>query len=211
MEEYLEELAHGPTADFMRPNFWPNTPDILSGPLRNGPAAAFRQRLVLAATMTPSYGIYSGYELYENEPMSDTNEEYFRSEKYELKQRDFDDARSLAPFIALVNGARRRHPALQRLRNIRFHRTTNDAVIAYSKHTDDRSDVVLVVVNLDPYDTQEALLGLDLGYLGLPWDQPFEAFDELTGQSFRWQGAEPYVRLDPHQAAHVLHLRTGHP
>ena len=211
LEEYLEELAHGPKADYMRPNFWPNTPDILSGPLRNGPAAAFRQRLVLAATMTPSYGIYSGYELYENEPMSEANEEYFRSEKYELKQRDFDDPRSLAPFIALVNGARRRHPALQRLRNIRFHRTTNDHVIAYSKHTDDRSDVVLVVVNLDPYDTQEALLGLDLGYLGLPWDQPFEAFDELTGQSFRWQGAEPYVRLDPHQAAHVLHLRTGHP
>ena len=209
LEEYLDELAHGPKADFMRPNFWPNTPDILSGPLRNGSPAAFRQRLVLAATLTPSYGIYSGYELYENEPMSDTNEEYLRSEKYEIKQRDFDEPRSLAPFIGQVNDIRRRHPALQRLRNIRFHRATNDAVIAFSKHTDDRSDVVLVVVNLDPENTQECLLGLDLGFLGLPWDQPYEAFDELSLQSFRWQGAEPYVRLDPHQAAHILHLRTA--
>jgi starch synthase (maltosyl-transferring) len=208
LQEYLDELAHGPKADFMRPNFWPNTPDILAGPLRGGPPAAFRQRLVLAATLVPSYGIYSGYELCENEPMSDANEEYLRSEKYEVKDRDWDSPRSLAPFVAQVNDIRRRHPALHRLRNIRFHHSANEQVLAYSKHTDDRSDVVLVVVNLDPQNTQEATLGLDLGYLGLPWDMPFEAYDELSGQSFRWQGAEPYVRLDPHQAAHILHLRT---
>jgi starch synthase (maltosyl-transferring) len=207
LREYLEELAHGPKADYMRPNFWPNTPDILAGPLRDGPPAAFKQRLVLAATMTPSYGVYSGYELCENEPMSEANEEYFRSEKYEVKDRDFSDPRSLGPWIGLVNEIRRRHPALQRLRNIHFHDSNNDALIAYSKHTDDRADVVLMVVSLDPHHAQEANISIDLGLLGLPWDQPYEAYDELTGQSFTWEGSVQYVRLDPHQAAHVLHLR----
>ena len=209
LEEYLDELAHGPKADYMRPNFWPNTPDILSGPLRDGPPSAFRQRLVLAATMTPSYGIYSGFELCENQPASPSNEEYLHSEKYELKQRDWDEPRSLAPLIALLNGTRRRHPALQRLRNITFHGADNPNVIAYTKHSDDRSDVVLVVVSLDPHGTVEATLDLDLALLGLPWDQPYEAFDELTFQSFTWWGNHPYVRLDPHQAAHVLHLRAA--
>jgi starch synthase (maltosyl-transferring) len=209
LEEYLGELAHGPAADYMRPNFWPNTPDILSGPLRNGPPGAFKQRLVLAATMAPSYGIYSGYELVENQPMSDDNEEYLFSEKYEVKGRDWSSPHSLAPFVARVNDIRRRHPALHRLRNLRFHHTTNDAVIAYSKHTDDRSDVVLIVVSLDPWSPQECTLGLDLGTLGLPWDEPYEAFDELALQEHRWFGAEPYVRLAPDQAAHILHLRPG--
>jgi starch synthase (maltosyl-transferring) len=208
LEEYLEELAHGSKADYMRPNFWPNTPDILAGPLRDGPPAAFRQRLVLAATMTPSYGIYSGYELCENQPASASNEEYLHSEKYELRPRDYSDPKSLAPFITLLNSARRRHPALQRLRNITFHGVDNPNVIAYSKHTDDRSDIVLTVVNLDPHNTAEATLDLDLAVLGLPWDRPYEALDELTSQTFVWSGNRPYVRLDPFQAAHVLHLRT---
>ena len=208
LREYLEEIAHGPTADYMRPSFWPNTPDILSGALRDGPPAAFRQRAVLAATMAASFGIYSGYELIENRPMAETNEEYLRSEKYELKKRDWSAADSIAPFIASLNRVRRAHPALQRLRNIHFHSSANEKVLVYSKHTDDRSDVVLVAVNLDPLNTQESTLGLDLATLGLPWDQPFEAFDELSGQAFRWTGAEQYVRLDPFQAAHILHLRA---
>ena len=208
LRTYLEELAHGPKADFMRPNFWPNTHDILSGPLRNGPPAAFKQRLVLAATMSPSYGIYSGYELVENEPMSDANEEYCFPEKYEIKTRDWDAPHSLAPFITQVNRIRRRHPALQRLRNIHFHDTTNEQVMAYSKHTDDRSDVVLVVVNLDPFDTQDCVVTLDLGLLGLPWDAPYEAFDELTGQTFEWRGPQPYIRLEANQAAHICSLRV---
>jgi starch synthase (maltosyl-transferring) len=205
LREYLQELIA--SADYMRPNFWPNTPDILSGPLRNGPPAAFKQRLVLAACLSPAYGIYSGYELCENEPMSEGNEEYLFSEKYEVKARDWSDPRSLAPWIGLVNEIRRRHPALHWLRNIHFHATTNENVLAWSKHTDDRSDVVLAVTNLDPWDTQDAVITLDLGLLGLPWDQPYEAYDELTGQTFTWQGSSPYVRLDPHQAAHILHLR----
>ncbi|HEX2063477.1 MAG TPA: alpha-1,4-glucan--maltose-1-phosphate maltosyltransferase [Acidimicrobiales bacterium] len=207
LESYVDELAHGRTADYMRPTFWPNTPDILSGPLRNGPPAAFKQRLVLAATLVPSYGIYSGYELYENVPASDENEEYLDSEKYEIKNRDWDDPASLAPFIGQMNDIRKRHPALQRLRNVRFHDTGTHHMIAYSKQTDDRSDVVLVVVNLDPWSTHECVLNLDLGALGLPWDRPFEAYDELTGEAFGWQGPHPYVRLDAGQAAHVLHLR----
>ncbi len=126
-----------------------------------------------------------------------------------MKSRDWTDPASMAPFVTLVNGARRRHPALQRLRNITFHGVDNPNVIAYSKHTDDRSDVVLTVVSLDPHNTVEATLDLDLAVLGLPWDQPFEAFDELTFQSFTWSGNHPYVRLDPFQAAHILHLRSS--
>jgi starch synthase (maltosyl-transferring) len=208
LQEYLEELAHGPNADFMRPNFWPNTPDILSGPLRNGPPAVFKLRAVLAATLTPSYGIYSGYELLENEPMSDTNEEYFHSEKYEVSRRNWDDPRSIAPLLAQLNDIRRRHPALQRLRNITFHPTTNPDVLAFSKVGDDGADVVLTVVNLNAWETAECTIDLALDSLGLPWDRPYEAYDELTRQSFTWQGRSPYVRLDPfHEVAHVLQLR----
>jgi starch synthase (maltosyl-transferring) len=207
LTSYLEEIAHGPKADYMRPNFWPNTPDILAGPLRDGPLSAFRMRLVLAATMVPSYGIYSGYELGENQPASQANEEYLWSEKYEVKRRDWDAAHSLAPLVTRLNDARRRHPALAQLRTIHFHPSSNDQVLAWSKHTDDRSDVVLVVVNLDPLRTHEDVIQLDLALLGLPPDAPFEAHDELTGTTYTW-GANPYVRLDPAvQPAHVLHLR----
>ena len=212
LTEYLVELSTGPTADYMRPNFWPNTPDILSGPLRNGPPSAFKQRLVLAATLVPSYGMYSGYELCENEPYSDANEEYLYSEKYEIKHRDWDSPSSIAPYIATMNATRLRHPALHRLRNIRFHDADNDQVIAYSKHTEDRSDIVLTVVNLDPRNVQECTLSLDLGVLGIGWDEPYEAHDEITGQTFGWHGAHPYVRLDPLvEPAHVLHLRRFAP
>jgi len=208
LQEYLEEICHGPKADYMRPNFWPNTPDILSGPLRDGPPAAFKQRLVLAATMVPSYGVYSGYELYENVPASESNEEYLYSEKYEIKHRDWDSPRSLAPYVTMLNDVRRRHPALAELRNITFHNSGNDSILAYSKHTDDRSDVVLVVVNLDPFLPNDDVLQLDLDLLGLPAYKPFEAYDEVTGATYIWQGSSPYVRLDPAaEPAHILHLR----
>jgi starch synthase (maltosyl-transferring) len=158
--------------------------------------------------LTPSFGVYSGYELIENEPMSDANEEYFHSEKYEIRSRNWDDPRSIAGCFKQINEIRRRHPALQRLRNIEFHDTTNPNIIAFSKSSEDGTDVVLTIVNLDPWATQECTLDLDLPALGLPFDRPYEAYDELTNQSFTWQGAEPYVRLDPyHEVAHVLHLR----
>ena len=205
---YVEEVALSPKADYMRPNFWPNTPDILSGPLRNGPPSAFKVRLLLAALLVPSYGVYSGYELMENEPMSQQNEEYFHSEKYELRARNFDDPRSLAPYIAGINEIRRRHPAFSRLRNVHFHDAGNSALLCWSKVSEDGSDVMLMVANLDPWSTQDGTLDLDLGALGVPWDAPFEAYDELSAQSFTWQGPHPYVRLDPFdEVAHVLHVR----
>ncbi|MBO0730570.1 MAG: alpha-1,4-glucan--maltose-1-phosphate maltosyltransferase [Acidimicrobiaceae bacterium] len=206
---YLEELAHGPAADYMRPNFWPNTPDILAGPLRNGPPAAFALRAVLAATMSPSYGIYSGYELYENEPASPDNEEYLDSEKYQIRRRAFDRPGTLAPLLAELNQIRQAHPALQRLRSIRFWPSDNPEVIAYSKRSDDGADVVLVVVTLNPLDAQETLLHLDLAALGLPADRPFPVRDELSGDTYAWHGPTAFVRLEPWtRVAHILDLRA---
>jgi starch synthase (maltosyl-transferring) len=206
---YLEELCHGPKADYMRPNFWPSTPDILSGPLRHGPRAAFELRLVLAATLVPSYGVYSGYELLENAPASEFNEEYMNSEKYEVKARDWHRPGSLAPLITRLNDIRRRHRAFAELRNLRFVPGRNDAIVAYSKHAADGGDVVLTVVNLDPHRVHEDVLALDLPALGLPVDAPFGAHDELTGTTYVWNGPDPYVRLDPEIGpAHVFHLRA---
>ena len=207
---YVDELAHGPVADYMRPNFWPNTPDILSGPLRNGPPAAFALRLVLAATMSPSYGVYSGYELYENVPASAANEEYLNSEKYEIKHRDYDRPDGLAGLMTSLNLLRHRHPAFQRLRSIRFHPSSNPLVLAYSKVSDDRADVVLVVVNLDPYSAQSAILSLDLEALGLPADRPYSIYDELSDETFEWIGANPFVRLQPpERVAHIFDVKRG--
>jgi starch synthase (maltosyl-transferring) len=201
LRQYGEELAQGPGADYFRPNFWPNTPDILSGPLRGGNESAFRIRAVLAATMSPSWGVYSGYELLENAPASDENEEYLDSEKYELKQRDWDGAGvDLSGFLGLLNAARRAHPALGELRTLRFHDTSDpDHLLAYSKTSPDGSDHVLVVVNLDPEQAHD-------GVVRLPWGGSYAVRDELTGTSYRWDGHEPYVRLDPASGteAHVF-------
>ncbi|MGH9211628.1 MAG: maltotransferase domain-containing protein [Acidimicrobiales bacterium] len=215
LRQYVEELAYGPTAHYLRPNFWTNTPDILAGPLRDGPPAAFRSRFVLAATLVPNYGMYSGYELYENEPQSEDNEEYLHSEKYEIRKRDWDRADSLAPFITRVNQVRGRHPVFQRLRNIRFHHSPNDQFLVYSKgrfgDPDTGDDVVLVVVNLDPLKAHESVLDLDLGAIGLPRWEKYLAHDELDGVSYTWDGPNPYIRLDPTagQVAHILSLRRG--
>jgi starch synthase (maltosyl-transferring) len=206
---YMESLAHGPTADYFRPNFWPNTPDILSGPLRDGPPAAFALRYLLAATLSPAYGIYSGYELYENRPASPTNEEYLDSEKYEIRSRDFDRPGTLAPLISAVNELRRRHPALQRLRNIELVPTDNPEILAFSKTSEDGTDAVLVVVTLDPYTAQESLVHLDLEALGLPTDRPYFVLDELSGDRFLWSGADAFVRFEPWaRVGHLIDLRT---
>jgi starch synthase (maltosyl-transferring) len=204
LTEYGQEVSEGPTAEWMRPNFWPNTPDILAGPLRNGSPAAFRMRAVLAATLVPSWGVYSGFELCENEPFSDANEEYLHSEKYELKARDWGRADSLAPFLARLNEIRRAHPALQRLRGLRFHHSNTDGILAYSRSTPDGSDTMLVVVNLDPDNVREDTLWLDLGVA-----PPFEVHDELNDVTYTWDGNDPYVRIDPAEfPAHVFHVRA---
>jgi len=208
IEEYLEELAHGPLADIMRPNFWPNTPDILSGILRHGNRAAFLLRYLLAATLTPNHGVYSGYELRENEPASESNEEYLFSEKYEIKTRDWDRPDSLAPFMTRVNEVKRAHPALQQLRDIRFHHVDNERIIAFTKGHRDTGDLVLVVCTLDPVHTQEATVHLDLRAVGLPEWEPYRAHDELTGETYEWQGGSNYVRFEPalDRVGHVLDL-----
>ena len=211
LREYGTEISQGEGADYFRPNFWPNTPDILAEPLRDGPPPAFRLRATLAATMSPNWGMYSGYELCENAPASPANEEYLHSEKYQLGRRDWDRPDSIANHITALNLARRSHPALAELRTLRFHGSTDDEhLLVYSKTTPDGADPVLVVVNLDPFNAREGLLRLDLGLLGMPWSGPYEAADELTGEAWVWHGAEPYVRLDPTEGreSHVFALRA---
>jgi starch synthase (maltosyl-transferring) len=207
LEEYLGQLGHGPTADYMRPSFWPNTPDILSGPLRHGPRSAFELRLVLAALLSPSYGIYSGYELCENEPASPDNEEYLHSEKYEIKSRDWDREDSLTPLITKLNSIRARHPAFEELRTIRFHGATDDHLLVWSKSDAKGGDVVLCVVNLDPRGMHEGTLALDMPALGLGWDASYEVTDELTERAYTWFGSTPYVRLEA-GGAHVFSVET---
>ncbi|MFL4902267.1 alpha-1,4-glucan--maltose-1-phosphate maltosyltransferase [Streptomyces sp. MMS24-I2-30] len=212
LTEHLTELT-GETAAYLRPNLFANTPDILHAYLQHGGRPAFETRAVLAATLSPTWGIYSGYELCENTPLHEGSEEYLDSEKYQLKPRDWTTAtregRTIAPLITHLNTIRRRHPALRRLRNLRFHETDNDAVIAYSKRTGD--DTVVVVVNLDPHHTQEATVSLDMPQLGLDWHESVPVHDELTGESHHW-GRTNYVRLTPGRApAHVLHVRRATP
>lgn len=207
LTEYLSELALGPKSDYMRPNFWTNTPDILSGPLRNGPPSAFRLRLVLAATMVPSYGMYSGYEIFENAPLSEHNEEYLDSEKYEIKSRDWSRSDSLAPFLRKINSIRRRHEAFKWLTNVTFHHSDDERVIVFSKRTGD--DVMLMVVNLDPMETAQTRLWLDLDALSVSENESFEAYDELTDELFEWEGNAQYVKLDPKVApAHILRITS---
>ncbi|MFE3857875.1 alpha-1,4-glucan--maltose-1-phosphate maltosyltransferase [Streptomyces griseorubiginosus] len=208
LTEYLSELS-GEAASYMRPNFFANTPDILHAFLQHGGRPAFALRAVLAATLSPTWGIYSGYELAENTPLREGSEEYLDSEKYQLKARDWDSPDSLAPLITQLNTIRRSHPALQQLRNLRFHDTDNDSVIAYSKRTGD--DAVLVVVNLDPHHTQEATVSLDMPQLGLERHESLSVHDELTGETYRW-GRNNYVRLEPGRApAHVFQVRRSAP
>ncbi|MGW9438142.1 alpha-1,4-glucan--maltose-1-phosphate maltosyltransferase [Streptomyces sp. NPDC055607] len=210
LTEYLTELSRE-TAAQMRPNFWVNTPDILPGLLQKGGRPAFEARAVLAATLSPSWGMYAGYELCENTPLREGGEEYLDSEKYELRPRDWESAeragRTITPLITNLNRIRRRHPALRRLRNLTFHEADNPQVIAYSKRSG--SNTVLVVVNLDPHHTQEATVSLNMPELGLDWHETAPVRDELTGDTYHW-GRSNYVRLEPGVApAHVLALRPS--
>ncbi|MCC0095852.1 alpha-1,4-glucan--maltose-1-phosphate maltosyltransferase [Streptomyces flavotricini] len=206
LTEYLTELSDVRSASVMRPNFFVNTPDILHEYLQRGGRPAFEVRAVLAATLSPTWGVYAGYELCENTPVREGSEEYLNSEKYEFRPRDWAAAeregRTIAPLITALNRLRRRNPALQQLRDIHFHPTDNDQVIAYSKHAGANS--VLVVVNLDPHHTQEATVSLDMPVLGLDWHGSLAVRDELTGETYHW-GRANYVRLEPGRTpAHVL-------
>ncbi|MEV7173295.1 alpha-1,4-glucan--maltose-1-phosphate maltosyltransferase [Streptomyces sp. NPDC093224] len=206
LTEYVTELAGTASASVMRPNFFVNTPDILHEYLQRGGRPAFEVRAVLAATLSPTWGVYAGYELCENTPVREGSEEYLDSEKYELRPRDWAAAAregsTIAPLITTLNRLRRHNPALQQLRDVHFHSTDNEQVIAYSKHAGANS--VLVVVNLDPHHTQEATVSLDMPVLGLDWHGSLAVRDELTGETYHW-GRANYVRLEPGRTpAHVL-------
>ena len=202
--EYLERaVPRARSADYMRPNFWPNTPDILAGPAAQRPAG--RVPAAAAAGGHPGAVLRrstAATSCCENEPASEANEEYLHSEKYELKARDWHRPGSLAPFITRLNDIRRRHPAFAELRNIRFHHGDNDAILAYvvrrAATPSDGGDVVLCVVNLDPDHGARGHARARPGRARpRPCDAPFEAHDELTGATYVWTGADPYVRLDP--------------
>ncbi|MCK8677540.1 alpha-1,4-glucan--maltose-1-phosphate maltosyltransferase [Streptomyces lichenis] len=212
LTEYLTELSRE-TAAYMRPNFFVNTPDILPGYLQHGGRNAFMVRAVLAATMSPTWGMYAGYELCENTPLKQGGEEYLDSEKYEIKVRDWEAAeregRTITPLVTDLNRIRRRNAALRQLRSVHFHHADNDAVIAFSKRSG--SNIVLTVVNLDPRHTQEATVSLDMPELGLDWHESVPVRDELTGETYHW-GRANYVRLEPGVTpAHVLVLRPSPP
>ncbi|CAN5642338.1 alpha-1,4-glucan--maltose-1-phosphate maltosyltransferase [soil metagenome] len=211
LADYLGELTSPPVSDFFRPNFWPNTPDILHATLQEGGRPAFVARAVMASTMTANWGIYGpAFELGERTPREPGSEEYLDSEKYQQRTWDLDRPDSLAPLIARLNRARRDHPALQSNERTWVHPIGNDHLLAWSKNTPDQSDVVLSVVNLDPSAPQGGILELDLDGLGLPADQPFEAHDLLDDTVYTWQGPLIQIGLDPEvRQAHVFHLRRA--
>jgi starch synthase (maltosyl-transferring) len=210
LEEYMGELS-GEAAAYMRPNFFTNTPDILNEYLQHGGVPAFKIRAVLAAMLSPTWGIYSGYELCENVPIRPGSEEYMDSEKYQYRPRDWEaaarDGIGITDYITELNRIRRAHPALHRLRNLRFHGVDQPGLLCFSKRVANvpagpQDDTVLVVANLDPYQSREATVWLDLPALGV--DREFIVTDELTGESYRW-GHANYVRLDPAtRPAHVF-------
>jgi starch synthase (maltosyl-transferring) len=187
-----------------------NTPDILHESLQHGGPGMFAIRAVLASTLSPLWGVYSGYELFEHQAVRMGSEEYLDSEKYELRPRDFDGAlasgASLEPFVARLNEIRKLHPALRQLRTIKFHHLDNDALLAYSKFDPSTGDTVLVVLTLNPFAAEESTLWLDMSALGMePYDR-FWVRDEITGEEYRW-GQANYVRIDPAKAvAHVVNM-----
>ncbi len=207
--QYFTELTQTEVREYFRPNLWPNTPDILTEQLQHGGRPAFMARLVLAATLGASYGIYGpAFELCENRPREAGSEEYLDSEKYEIKQWDINRADSLREFIGCVNRIRRENPALHHDWSLRFYAVDNDQLLCYSKSTPDGSNVILVVVNLSPYHTHSGWVELDLKTLGLEPERPFQVQDLLTNAYYLWQGQRNYVEVNPHSApAHILLVR----
>ena len=210
IEEYFTELTQTEVRDYMRPNLFANTPDILHEYLQKGGKPAFHARLVLAATLGASYGIYSGFELFENVPVREGSEEYLDSEKYQLRPRDFSAAGSLRDTIARLNAIRRAHPALQFDRGLEFHETDNDQLICYSKRAPGGADPILVVVNLDPVNMQHGHITLPLAGWKIEPGTVVEAHDLLSDEIYMWRDEQTYVRLDPRtRVAHVIEWRRS--
>ena len=215
LREFLAEFSRPDVLEYYRGNFFANTPDILHEYLQQGGLPAFRIRMLLAGTLSPLYGIYSGYEFGENAPARAGSEEYLDSEKYQVRHRDYGAKGTLDPELATLNRVRREQPALQRTDNLRFLPSDNDRVLAYMKGRNGtrgaaRGDDLIVAVTLDPAAPQETVVHVPIDAIGLAPDQEFQVEDLLTGVRYTWRGSRNYVRLDPHgQPAHVLRVVRG--
>ncbi len=196
LTEYLTELTRGESREYMRPNFFVNTPDINPIPLQNAGRAAFQIRAVLAATLSAAWGLYSGFELCESEPLPG-REEYLNSEKYEIKARDADQPGNIRDYIARLNRIRRENPALQAFLNLNFFDAHDDQVLFYGKHTADRDNIIWIAVNLDPDQPHETTIELPLASLGLDDGASVQVENLFGGERFHWQGREQRIRLDP--------------
>ncbi len=207
--DYCMELLDA--SDYMRPSFWVNTPDILPLALQRRDPATFALRAVLAATLSPTWGVYAGFELYEHEPIAPGREEYLNSEKFQIRPRDFETAlatgASLEPLLGSLNRLRKAHPALQRMKGLWFHGVDNDNILVYSRHDEHSGDTVLVVVALNSNGTHFGTTDIWLPALGLKWGDEFDVFDELSGAAYRW-GQRNAVILNPELAvAHIFTIK----
>jgi starch synthase (maltosyl-transferring) len=211
LTEYFRELTSAPVIDFFRANLWPNTPDILTEPFQQHGLPVFKARLILAATLGASYGIYGPpYEHMIHAAREPGSEEYLDSEKYQLRHWDFSRPTVMSELITRVNRIRRENPALHSDRSLSFHRIDNEQLIAYSKNTPDLDNIIITVVNLDPTRAQTGFLELPLERLGLPTEAPMQMHDLLTGAIYTWRGAWNYIALDPqHLPAHILRVERG--
>jgi starch synthase (maltosyl-transferring) len=206
--DYLQELTQTPVKNFLRPNFWPNTPDILHEYLQTGGRPAFIVRLVLASMLSASYGIYGpAFELMEKMPRESGSEEYYNSEKYEIKHWDINRQDSLKDVISRVNDIRRENLALHRNRNLWFNTTDSEYLLCFSKHTDDLSNIILTVVNLDPHNTRSGMVNVPMQAWGFDTESPYRVYDLLNDKTYQWQGEWNYVELNPDiSPAHIFHL-----
>jgi len=212
LTEYLTELTQTPVREYLRPNLFANTPDILHEYLQHGGRPAFIARFVLAATLGASYGIYSGYELAENVPVKPGSEEYLDSEKYQVRIRDYTQPGNFAGLIARVNQVRKAHPALQRDWGLRFHPSENPQLLCYSKRSEDGTDLLLMVVNLDPFHMQHGFIDVPLGEWGRDPSHQLHVHDLLSDEHYIWRGSRNYVRLDPgSRVAHILLVQLDEP
>jgi starch synthase (maltosyl-transferring) len=209
LTQYLTELTQTEVREYFRPNLWPNTPDILTEYLQFGGRPAFISRLVLAATLGSSYGIYGpAFELCENRPREAGSEEYLDSEKYEIRHWNLARSDSLKEIIARVNRIRRENSALHSNERLRFHAIDNDQLICYSKHSEDGANVIVVVVNLDPHHTHSGWMELPLEELDLPADHPYQVHDLLSEARYLWHGSRNYIQLNPQaMPAHIFRIR----
>ncbi len=205
--EYFTELTQTEMSEYFRPNLWPNTPDILPFLLQEGGRPAFMIRVLMAATLSPLYGIYSGYELCENKPLPG-REEYLDSEKYQFKERDWNAPGNIKHWITRINKIRRENRALQMYTSLRFYRADNDAILCYGKMTPARDNIILVVVNLDPFRKQNSFVHVPIEEFGQMESNEYQVHDLLSDARYIWRGGQNYVELDPEiQPAHVFLVR----